>query len=239
MQLVNIANDGVAKWHQPFKYASPTRVLECTTVADGAFRIVSLAMTASRCFLSDSPPSSQSPATDRALIDACLAGSSQAWDELYQICQDKLLASICRYLGPKRGQGLELADEVSARVWYAMVRNEGALLDRFDPRLGARITTFFSVIAKDMLFRLYRSESRRGRREAVFVNGRRATSSPNLSPLILEEIRDSLTPSERRFYDEVLMAGRVDASSVGYSPTNAWQLSSRIYRKVHKEFEED
>jgi hypothetical protein len=186
----------------------------------------------------DPSPGCPNPWSDRALIDACLAGSSQAWDELYQVCHDKLLSSIRHHLGPQKSQDLELVDEVSARVWYAMVRNDGALLDRFDPRLGARITTFFAVIAKDLLYRLYRSENRRGRREAIFLEHRADNTPPNLAQVVLDEFREGLTPAEQRFYDTVLMVGQPNPAEAGYSQANAWQLSSRIYRKLSGELAE-
>ena len=169
---------------------------------------------------------------DRQLVDACLGGDVDAWEALYYQCHDKLLLAIRRQLGPQRNRNFELADEIAARVWYAIVDNDAALLDRFDPSYGCRLTTYLAAIARDVMSRHFRSEVRRHRREAVALDGRQTASQPELPVVSLKELRETLTPAEKRFYDNVLTGSNGAAAEGGYSKTNAWQLTSRIRAKL-------
>lgn len=182
-------------------------------------------------------PAKGFPQSDRALIDSCLAGQPAAWDALYHTCHDSLLAAIRRQLGPHKSRNAELVDEIAARVWFVLVRNDGELLNRFDPAFGVRLTSFLAAIAKDLMSRHFRSEVRRSRREAVSLQNRPTATPPSLPPLALEEFLSTLTPAERTFYDDVLAKGEQDPSRAGYSKANAWQLTSRIHRKFRREFE--
>ena len=99
-----------------------------------------------------------SPAhADRQLIDLALAGDATAWEGLYQQCHRPLITAI---RGMLRGRAVDtnLVDELAARVWYAVVREQGELLTRFDPARGCRLTTYLATIAKDEAGRLFRSE---------------------------------------------------------------------------------
>ena len=42
----------------------------------------------------------------------------------------------------------ELVDEITARVWYALVADDGKLLERYDPSRGARLITFLRALTK-------------------------------------------------------------------------------------------
>jgi DNA-directed RNA polymerase specialized sigma24 family protein len=169
---------------------------------------------------------------DRALVDACLSGDVDAWEALYYRCHDKLLVAIRRQLGPHRSRNFELADEIAARVWYAVVDNDAALLDRFDASYGCRLTTYLAAIARDVMSRHFRSEIRRHRREAVALDGRQTAAQPELPVVSLKELRETLTPAEKRFYDNVLTGSNGAVAENDYSKTNAWQLTSRIRAKL-------
>ena len=80
------------------------------------------------------------PDSDRELVDRALAGQPGAWDDLYFRCHQPLLAAI-RAIIANRTVDPNLVDELAARVWYAVVRDEGRLLDRFDPGRGCTLTT--------------------------------------------------------------------------------------------------
>jgi hypothetical protein len=140
--------------------------------------------------------------------------------------------AIRRQLGPHRSRNFELADEIAARVWFAVVDNDAALLDRFDPGYRCRLTTYLAAIARDVMSRHFRSEVRRHRREAVALDGRRTAAQPELPVVSLKELRETLTPAEKRFYDNVLTGSNGATAESDYSKTNAWQLTSRIRAKL-------
>jgi DNA-directed RNA polymerase specialized sigma24 family protein len=180
----------------------------------------------------DSWLSAEGPFLDRALVDACLAGDPNAWDDLYHQCHDWLLTTVCRILIQQNCGNLELADEIAARVWFEVIRDDAALLDRFDPRRGFRLRTYLAGIAKGMLAHFVRSEIRRRRREAESATRRMPTRDFLSLGITLDEFRQTLTPAEQKFYSDVLLAAEMDPVAAGYSRTNAWQLSSRICRKL-------
>src|SRR5262249_16320969 len=103
---------------------------------------------------------------DQKLVDRCLAGEPAAWSQMYDRFQRTLLASIRGFLG-RAGQDIHLFDEISARVWYALVRNGFELLSKFDVQRGCRLSTFLSVLAKTQARMLLRAERRRKTREQV------------------------------------------------------------------------
>ena len=69
---------------------------------------------------------------DGLLAKRCLAGEVAAWEELYAQCHEPLLISIRIMLGPQSADA-SLVDEIAARVWYALVANDGKLLSRYKP----------------------------------------------------------------------------------------------------------
>ena len=66
------------------------------------------------------------------LAKRCLSGEVAAWEELYAQCHEPLLVSIRIMLGPQSADAT-LVDEIAARVWYALVANDGELLSRYKP----------------------------------------------------------------------------------------------------------
>lgn len=83
---------------------------------------------------------------DLHLVDRCLNGEVAAWEELYAQCHEPL----CTAIRSKLRQGItdpNLVDEMAARVWYAVVKNDGELLSRYDPERGGRVITFLRAIA--------------------------------------------------------------------------------------------
>lgn len=170
---------------------------------------------------------------DRRLVDQCLAHEPLAWSRLYLCCQQSLVASIRAFLGCHDSDP-HLVDEIAARVWFSLVRNEGELLDRFDVNRGCRLTTFISVLAKAEARLLLRSERRRKSRE-------RAASKPETTPQTLsisaetiseEEFMNTLSPAERTYYSEVLVTASNQESAPSYTKQNSWQLRHRVRKKL-------
>jgi hypothetical protein len=173
---------------------------------------------------------------DRRLVDSCLAGEAGAWSILYRRFHDTLVASIRSFLGRSASDG-SLVDEIAARVWYALVRNDFELLARFDIRRGCRLSTFLSVLAKTEARLLLRSERRRRVREQAVSRNESAVKNADAvtEGLSEEEFVATLSPAERAFYEDVLKATIADSDTAArYSQQNTWQLRHRVRRKLEK-----
>ncbi|MEM9703970.1 MAG: sigma factor, partial [Planctomycetota bacterium] len=171
--------------------------------------------------------------SDRRLVDRCVAGEVAAWQQLYEEYHRPLLRSLSSMLaGAISG---ELADELAARVWCTLAENDGAALDRYDPRRGARFITFLRLIARDELKRHFRSEGRRRQREIVVGMSRQGSDDAESALWAgIDGFVEGLTPAERRFFDDVLVPsdGNGEQSEERYSKTNRWQLRHRIREKL-------
>ena len=173
---------------------------------------------------------------DRRLVDSCLAGEPGAWSLLYRRFHDTLVASIRSFLG-RSASDSSLVDEIAARVWYALVRNDFELLSRFDVSRGCRLSTFLSVLAKTEARLLLRSERRRRVREQAVSRNESALKNDGAATETLseEEFMATLSPAERAFYEDVLKATAVDPQSASrYSQQNTWQLRHRVRKKLER-----
>ncbi len=179
---------------------------------------------------------------DRLLVDRCLGGDVAGWEELYNQCHFPLCASIKSLLGPGY-RDLNLIDEIAARVWYALVRNDGELLDRFDPCQDLRLGTFLRGVARIEIMQYVRAERRRRQREAEA--GRRPRRDVRLNDwqldVMLNEFTATLTPGEQRFVEEYLLVSSPedDADHGDLSDANIWQRRHRIRAKLRAFFSED
>ncbi|MCX7424630.1 MAG: hypothetical protein NTW96_03225 [Planctomycetia bacterium] len=177
---------------------------------------------------------------DAELVKRCVAGEVDAWEGLYDQCHEPLLRSIEHVLGSDHADP-NLVDELAARVWYALVAEDGKLLGRFDVRREARLGTFLRCIAKDVTSRYFRSEYRRRRRERAA--GKRQPVKHGASGdagSTMADLAETLTPGEQEFLDQYLLGeDSADESPREYSSTSAWKLASRIRRKIRQFFRAD
>lgn len=172
---------------------------------------------------------------DRGLVDRCVAGDANAWEELYSRYHDGLQATVRVWLGSGHSDP-NLVDEIVARVWYAVVVDGGELLGRFDPARGCRLSTFLGSIAKGVAASFCRSERRRRRRERL---GSRVESShewdfAGWTSGKLREFVAELTPAERGFLTGYLLSPTGGSAEDSISAENRWQLQSRIGRKLRR-----
>jgi hypothetical protein len=178
---------------------------------------------------------SSSPAcrADALLVERCLAGEVAGWEEFYSQCHDALMVSIRLMLG-RVGDDANLVEEIAARVWYALVANDGALLMRYDPGRGARLITFMRALAKDEINRHFRAEIRRRERELVAGRARPQNQAPEAgeSSGSLAEFLGTLTPHEQVFCRDYLLAEPSGTTQPAHSRANIWQLSRRVYQKL-------
>lgn len=172
-------------------------------------------------------------AQDRLLVDHCLSGDATAWSQLYDRFHASLLASIRAFLG-RAGQDAHLVDEISARVWYALVRNEFELLAKFDPARGCRLSTFLSVLGKSEARLLLRSERRRKTRECVASRPEIEHPDGLGAGLADDEFLATLSPRERAFYLDILVSTGDPSGDLAYSRQNQWQLRHRVRKKLEQ-----
>jgi DNA-directed RNA polymerase specialized sigma24 family protein len=168
---------------------------------------------------------------DAKLVARCSVGEVAAWEELYAQCHEPLCSSIRGLLGPLSDPNL--VDEIAARVWYALVANDGALLARYSPGRGARLITYMRALAKDEICRHFRSELRRRERELVALRNKSPQHGIDLAQSVhaMEEFLATLTPHERGFCQDFLLTEPADSPD-RFSPSSIWQLTHRIYQKL-------
>jgi hypothetical protein len=190
-----------------------------------------------------SPSDPEGVHADQLLIERCLAGEVSAWAELYNQHHTPLCASIKSLIGPGYCDP-NLIDEIAARVWYALVKNDGRLLDRFDPNMNLRLGAFFRGLARIEIMQYFRAERRRHVREAQA--GRKTVDNSSLSDwqldAMLDEFTTTLTLGEQRFLEEYLLSmdqKEAEADSPALSDANIWQRRHRIRSKLRAFFSED
>lgn len=175
------------------------------------------------------------PKSDRQLVDRCLAGDVQAWEQLYLQCHPVLMASIRLLLGLKISD-INLVEELAARVWFSLTTNDAERLARFNQDRGCRITTYLALLARDEAKRYFRSERRRKEREKhssrFTANPQYAHAPATLSDSMLNDFCDTLTPRESQYYKECLLAPGDQKSKNDFTSANSWQLRHRIHQKL-------
>ncbi len=173
---------------------------------------------------------------DAGLVKRCVAGEVAAWEALYAQCHEPLLFSIEVMLGP----GLtdpNLVDELAARVWYSMVKDDAKRLSKYDSRRGAQLITFLMTAAKSEVAHHFRTEKRREKRERIALYGKSPHHCNDEMQTVasLAEFLPTLTNRERQYYDDHLSGYPVngDGSATGtFSLSNARQLKHRIRSKL-------
>jgi DNA-directed RNA polymerase specialized sigma24 family protein len=169
------------------------------------------------------------------LVDRCLAGDVTAWSSLYRQFHDSLMTAIRAFLG-RSGHDANLVEEIAARVWYALVKNDFELLAKFTPQRGCRLSTFLSAVARNEARLLLRSERCRKTREQVA--SKQETQSASRSGAAAwpsdEEFLIMLSPAERTFYLDVLLARHGNGKAAAYTQQNQWQLRHRIRKKLER-----
>ncbi len=173
---------------------------------------------------------------DCVLVDRCSAGEVAAWDELYGRYHASLWASIKLLLGP-RSCDSNVIDEIAARVWYALVENDGRLLERFDPSRGVRLSTYFRGLARIHTLLYFRDEHRRRARENQAGHRRHRNVPVSELPdgVMLSDFADTLTAEERRFLEEHLVSSDgecADADDRQHADTSIWQHRHRLLGKL-------
>jgi DNA-directed RNA polymerase specialized sigma24 family protein len=177
-------------------------------------------------------PLSGNPRAEQKLIDGCVGGNAQAWEELFVRYSDSLQMRIRAILGP-RSRDANLIDEIAAEVWSTLYRKNGSLLGRFHVQNGQPLTTFLGGIARIEVLRFLRADHRRRCHEMspeMIQRTRDSTSDDGhrLTTLGLGEFAEGLTLHQRQFLRDHLLNGVKHVSSARLTAANHWQLRHRI-----------
>jgi hypothetical protein len=188
----------------------------------------------------DATPAQAALEADHRLAQRCTAGEVAAWEEFYAQCHDPLLANV-RILLNGWTSDANLVDEIAARVWYALVADDGKLLMRYDPKRGGRLTTFLGAIAKGIVGQYVRSERRRLDRERQASYGKPSHHADDQDQVAsaMDEFLETLGPGERKFCDEHLLSSPGDGDgdeeqNGAMSRAGFWQRSRRVYRRLRR-----
>lgn len=170
---------------------------------------------------------------DLELVNRCLKGDLAGWREMFDCCQPQMMATVQSLL-KSQGQNINLAEEIAARVWFALVSMNGNLLERFDAHRGCSITTFCNALARHELLEYWRTERRHRNRELIAAGQRPdfQRSDSDESRIVWVEFVDTLTKREREFLERVLVAPHNEPFQDTLSQANRWQLRSRVLSKL-------
>jgi DNA-directed RNA polymerase specialized sigma24 family protein len=175
---------------------------------------------------------------DAVLVARCLEGDESGWAALYERHHFRLLQAIKFLLGDNLAD-FQLVDELAARVWFALVRDDARLLARYNPRRHARLDSFLAGLARVELLRYERSEQRRKSHE--WASGCRSLKQRRVADvqilMMVREFAATLTPAEREFLETNLIAQK-NGNSKKLTAANTWQRRHRIRSKL-KDFLKD
>jgi DNA-directed RNA polymerase specialized sigma24 family protein len=176
------------------------------------------------------------PRADQGLVTRCLAGDQRAWEQLYEERHPPLVEAIKLLLGPY-AKDMHLVDEIAARVWYALLRDDARLLSRYDAQRESRLGAFLMGLAQIEIMRHVRAERRRQTHE--FQGGQRILVERRAADMdvsaMLREFVSLLTPPEQEFLEKYLLdtpQTGPDAAADDMSATNIWQRRHRIRLKL-------
>ena len=177
--------------------------------------------------------SSQLPhAADYQLVQRCLAGDQEAWAGLFQEHQPRLLARLRRRFGGGR-RSADLAEEAAALFWTMLVERDYRRLRCYDPQRGA-LATFLNTVAGHVAGRLYRTQVARRDQAQPGPNDLVEPNVPLPLGLLYQEFEATLTPRERRYWRESLLAAApFPADAPPQSAVNCRKLKQRIRAKLN------
>ncbi len=181
-------------------------------------------------------------AADQDLVQRCLAGEVSAWGELYAQYHPPLCTAIKAILG-RQSYDPNLVDEIAARVWYAIIADDGQRLGRYDPKRGGHLSTYLALIARNTVKEYFRAERRRRQREMAASLPEAGFGGPPshalwlspedyLSSLEMGEFLATLTPSAQEFLAAFLLGSPLAGDGVRISRAGVRQRIHRLRAKL-------
>ena len=146
------------------------------------------------------------------LVQCCLTGDQEAWHLLFADQQPRLLAKVRQLHGPMNRND-DLAEEVAARVWSAVLADDCHMLRAYDPR-RARLSTFLGRRAFFEMLMIFRAHTRRLYHETHYKRGHHeAVTMPLPLNLVWQELDKRLTDSERSYLNNCLLRCSISSQS--------------------------
>jgi DNA-directed RNA polymerase specialized sigma24 family protein len=177
---------------------------------------------------------------DVQLLQRCLDGNQRAWERLYRKCHPRLRKAIEVLLGADAAD-IHVIEEIAARVWYAVLKDNCRLLETYDPERDSGLDSFLMGLARIEILRYARSERRRHAHE--LSGGRKRLEERRVSDWqlasMMEEFTSTLTPGERAFLERFLTGAAEqepgpDPEPGDLPPTTVWTRRYRIRRKLDR-----
>ena len=175
-------------------------------------------------------------AMERRIVERCLSGDERSWERLYRKCHPRLRKTIELLMG-REAPDVNVIEEIAARVWYALLKDNRRLLAAYDADRESELDGFFMGLARIEILRYTRAERRRLSHE--LSGGRKRLEEERVSDWqlanLMEEFASTLTPRERDFMEHFLMASdESDAGLADLPPTTIWTRRHRIRRKLDR-----
>jgi DNA-directed RNA polymerase specialized sigma24 family protein len=165
----------------------------------------------------------------RVLVDRCLAGDGQAWNDLVRRFQPGLMSTVQRLLGKKARDAILVGDLVQ-EVWVLLWKNSCRLLRKFDGAKGD-LPAYLASLARQKVHHHF-----------LALNRKKSLHQRSLSQcqlddleiweapldLLMEDFCPCLTPNERELVFEKALGNQQSAFSQDYA--------SKLERSVLKKW---
>lgn len=176
---------------------------------------------------------------EAALIARCLKGEEAAWKEFYDTHTPDF-RRLVRYFLAKDRRTADTVDEIVARVWYALLRDDARLLHRCLDCQRKCPRCFLAGVVRMEVRKYVRSEmdrARHGERFAQCCRGCGASPPSNLEvAALLNEFATTLNAKELDFLESYLLGH--PGGGCRLSDANVWQRRHRLRVKLKQFLQE-
>ena len=176
--------------------------------------------------------------SDEELLTRALGGEERAWAELLRRFHRVIRGCIGRLIGRHRGILSTLdADEIYAEVLVALLANDKRRLRRFDPKRGAKLSSWLGVLTNRLTYDYLRAKAARPMSTRTEISPE--LESDRASPLdeVLEQERRARLTDALEAYSErdrtfiALYANGLEVDEIA----DQMQISvSTVYSRKHK-----
>jgi hypothetical protein len=168
---------------------------------------------------------------DQQIVKRCLLGDERAWERLYCKYHPCLRKAIDVLLCPD-GSDVHTAEEIAARVWYTLLRDNCRLLETYDANRDSTLDNFLIGLARIEILRYTRAERRRHSYE--MLGGRRRLEEQRVSDCqvttMIDEFASTLTPGQREFMERFLTGRAENEPESGLNELSGTSIRSRRHR---------
>ncbi len=196
-----------------------------------------------------------------------MPGREAAWREFFRVRTPELVRCVRHLLGAE-GHNPETVEEVVARVWHALLRDDKRILRRYDAARHTGLGRHLAGVSRFVVRRYLRAEQPRRSYESVGGKRTRVEFTPAglETGTLLNEFTMTLSAGEVQFLDDYLLSlpdgngtganhsagngagpakGKRDAGADGngdgdeLTPAAIWQRRHRLRRKLLRFLKEE